>query len=354
MDRPLEQRTTRGTVEFRAPREGRSMPGMAGYALKYKRLSRNLGGFVEQVMPGAVDKSLADGLDVLARYNHDDNYLVARTGSGTMALSSDATGLLYDVPELPDTTVGRDLAVMLERGDVAHSSFAFFTVEDEWGTSEEGFPLRSLVAIRLVDVAPVNTPAYLDTSAAVRSLAARLGVDPTEVPDLAARDEIRSRLASPRVFDLAPAARDAVTDALVGPDGGGPAAGVDGGDDAAPVSEPASEHPLNERQAAQAEATEALVEAFGLFDQSSGPNGAHYMPVSPFAAEGLACANCAFFEGSRACEVVAGDIDPGAVCKLWIIPADLLSVRSSDVAVGEQRETHSLMRRRRLELIRRA
>lgn len=367
MDRPLEQRTTRGTVAFRAAQPGKKMPGMKGYALKYRRLSQNLGGFVEQVLPGSVDKSLADGLDVLARYNHDDNYLVARTGSGTMTLSSDGSGLVYEVPELPDTTVGRDLAVLLERGDVSHSSFAFFTVEDEWGTTEQGFPLRSLVAIRLVDVAPVNTPAYLDTSAAVRSLALRLGVDPSEVSDLAGRDEIRRRLAGGTVIDLAaapvpapvPVVRDAALDALVGPDGAldGPSGPVNDAVDAqgAPVAEPASEHPLNERQSAQKGAVEALVGSFGAFDQSSGPNGAHYMPDNPFAGDGLACANCAFFEGSRACEVVAGDIDPGAVCKLWIIPADLVQVRSADVDGGEQRGTHSLLaRRRRLELIQRS
>ena len=343
--RPLEQRTTRGTVEFRAPMPGKKMPGMKGYALKFDRLSQNLGGFVERVLPGAVDKSLADGLDVLTRYNHDDNYLVARTGSGTMALTADTTGLLYDVPELPDTTVGRDLAVLLERGDVSHSSFAFFTMKEDWSTTDQGFPLRSLVAVRLVDVAPVNTPAYMDTSAAVRSLAARLDVDPAEIPNLTERNEIVRRLASPKVFDLG--RRDALTDMLVGPEGaldGNATAGEEPATDApadppAPV-EVAVEHPLNERQCAQRCATEAVVAQFGLFDQSSGPNGAHYMPDNPFAADGLACASCVFYEGARSCEAVAGDIAPDAVCKLWIIPADLLSVRAGDDE-SEQRETHS-------------
>lgn len=339
-DRPLEQRTTRGTVEFRAPMPGKKMPGMKGYALKFNRLSQNLGGFVERVLPGAVDKSLADGLDVLARYNHDDNYLVARTGSGTMTLGVDSTGLLYDVPELPDTTVGRDLAVMLERGDVSHSSFAFFTMEDDWSTTDQGFPLRSLVAVRLVDVAPVNTPAYMDTSAAVRSLAARLDVDPNEIPDLAARNEIVTRLRPRTVIDLG--RRDAMADMLTGPEGAVDGSATAGEAAPAPVEapEPAAEHPLNERQCAQKEAIEVVVEAFGLFDQGSGANGAHYMAPSPFAADGLACASCTFYEGSRACEVVSGDIAPDSVCKLWIIPADLLSVRS-DESGQEQRETHS-------------
>ena len=85
-------------------------------------------------------------------------------------------------------------------------------------------------------------------------------------------------------------------------------------------------HPLNPRQQAQYEALETVVELFGKYDQSTGANGAHYAPAekNPFQAEGLVCGNCAFFEGPRACELVDGDIDPMAVCKLWIIPEDIL------------------------------
>jgi HK97 family phage prohead protease len=62
-----------------------------------------------------------------------------------------------------------------------------------------------------------------------------------------------------------------------------------------------------------------------MFDQGTGAQGAHYMADNPFAAEGLACSNCAFYDGPRACEIVAGDIDPEAVCKFWIIPETLLT-----------------------------
>ena len=61
------------------------------------------------------------------------------------------------------------------------SSFAFRTIEDEWGVTEQGFPLRTLLAVQLVDVAPVNSPAYLDTSVAARSLeASRAAAAPPE------------------------------------------------------------------------------------------------------------------------------------------------------------------------------
>jgi HK97 family phage prohead protease len=70
---------------------------------------------------------------------------------------------------------------------------------------------------------------------------------------------------------------------------------------------------------------ESVAETFGMFDQGTGPQGAHYMTENPFADSGIACSNCAFYDGPRACEIVAGDIDPNAACKFWIIPNALLT-----------------------------
>lgn len=61
-------------------------------------------------------------------------------------------------------------------------------------------------------------------------------------------------------------------------------------------------------------------ELFGPFDQGTGPDGAHYVPASPFASEGLLCQNCVFYRGPRGCGIVSGDIDPNGICKLWVIP----------------------------------
>jgi HK97 family phage prohead protease len=39
----------------------------------------------------------------------------------------------------------------------------------------------------------------------------------------------------------------------------------------------------------------------------------------------MVCSSCVFYEGPRACEVVAGDIDPAGICKLWVIPEVLIT-----------------------------
>lgn len=184
----LERRHIAKPVEYRAAEDG---PGVLfGYAATFNNYSQNLGGFVEQVAPGAFAKSLGDNLSVLCRYNHDDNYLLGTTEAQTLRLIPDDNGLGYEV-DLPATTSGNDVSVLAKRGDVRYSSFAFYTLEDEWSVTEQGFPLRTLLSVQLVDVAPVNSPAYLDSSAGMRSLADRLEVDVEQVSN-ASTAELRS------------------------------------------------------------------------------------------------------------------------------------------------------------------
>lgn len=185
MERGLEVRTAAHAVELRAGDNG--LGTLVGYAAVFNRHSQNLGGFVEQVDPGAFAKSLADAVPVMARGNHEDSALLGTTWAGTLRLSADGTGLRYEV-DLPDTSAGRDFRALAKRGDVKWSSFAFRTIEDEWGVTEQGFPLRTLRAVQLVDVAPVNSPAYLDTTVAARALEQRAAeqtataADTTETP----------------------------------------------------------------------------------------------------------------------------------------------------------------------------
>ncbi|MGH3518806.1 MAG: HK97 family phage prohead protease [Natronosporangium sp.] len=194
MTSSTERRFTAVPVELRAKEQLR----IGGYAAVFNRMSKNLGGFVEVVNPEFFSDSRSRGWpEVLARYNHDDNMLLGTTGGGTLRLSIDDTGLLYEV-DLPNSRA--DIAELVERGDVRKSSFAFRTLEDEWTTTDQGFPLRSLVSGQLVDVAPVNTPAYTDTTvgkravditAGLESLAKHVDAAIEEVRKLAEADDLR-------------------------------------------------------------------------------------------------------------------------------------------------------------------
>ena len=96
---------------------------------------------------------------------------------------------------------------------------------------------------------------------------------------------------------------------------------------------------LKAPQVALYEALEEIVDELGQFDQGIGAHGAHYMPVNPFAAQGMQCSNCAFYAGPRACEVVAGDIAPEGACKFWIIPEQLLEIPAGEPAREQESES---------------
>lgn len=89
-------------------------------------------------------------------------------------------------------------------------------------------------------------------------------------------------------------------------------------------------YPLNDRQKAQYENTESVVEVFGQFTQDHSADGCNY-EISPANQEhGLVCANCAFFmEGM--CEVVSGEIAAEGLCKLFVIPDSLQTVHDDEV-----------------------
>jgi hypothetical protein len=86
-----------------------------------------------------------------------------------------------------------DVYELVQRGDVTKSSFAFMVPPDgdDWSLNDLDIPLRTLNSIKLVDVAPVNAPAYMDTSTAVRSLAVHMHADEAEVRKLAESNDLR-------------------------------------------------------------------------------------------------------------------------------------------------------------------
>jgi len=182
----MEIRNHMEPVEVHGAGSGRLVA--TGYAARFETLSQNLGGFVEQIAPKSFNKTIKEA-DVRALYNHEPDMLLGRTSSGTLRLAVDSDGLTYEI-DLPDTTVGRDLAVLLERGDITGSSFGFRVIADEWSETPDGFPLRTLKEVALRDVGPVTFPAYVESSSALRSLAEARSLDYDLVADAAAENKL--------------------------------------------------------------------------------------------------------------------------------------------------------------------
>ena len=148
---------------------GSSSPGhLTGYAAVFDKPA-DLGEFTECVKPGAFRRTLADA-DVLALYDHERRSILGRNKAGTLKLAEDAKGLAFEL-DLPDTTLGRDLAVLVERGDVGGCSFGFRCTSggDRWST-RNGRMHRELIEVDLFEITLTAWPAYRETEVVKRSL----------------------------------------------------------------------------------------------------------------------------------------------------------------------------------------
>jgi HK97 family phage prohead protease len=180
------ERRIKTDVDFELRVEATESDGMrfTGYAAVFNSDSEPLP-FIERIMPGAFKRSLKARNEVKLFKNHNMDEVLASTRSKTLRLSEDSKGLLAEAT-LPDTTAGRDLAVLMKRGDVHAMSFGFSVPArgDSW--SDDGMT-RQLKEIRLHEVSIVTGfPAYEATTASVRSLdilASRTNVDADALAD---------------------------------------------------------------------------------------------------------------------------------------------------------------------------
>lgn len=179
----FETRPMSEPPEFRSVENGTRIVA-TGVAMRYGAKSQPLhnparGMFREEFRSSAFARSISNGADVKTHLEHGGPFL-GRTGSGTLRLMDTRSELAYEL-DLPDTSAGRDAAVLLERRDVAGSSVGFLPIDKQvtWSVDADGMALRSIGEARLGFIDLTTSPAYLDSTAemALRSLADDLGVE---------------------------------------------------------------------------------------------------------------------------------------------------------------------------------
>lgn len=187
----LERRfISQGELRVKGDGNGKKI---AGYATKFTpSISEDLGFFREQIDPHAFDECLAANPDVRGLFNHDPNQVLGRTTAGTLRLSTDSVGLMYEI-DPPATTLANDLMVSMERGDITQSSFGFICIEDTWREGVNGEYIRTVLKAELFDVSPVTFPAYADATSGVRAVRSLF-------PD--GNEEIESKLAELRAAKI--------------------------------------------------------------------------------------------------------------------------------------------------------
>lgn len=176
-----------------------------GLAIPYNRLSLDLGGFRERILPGAFDKIINRQRgrgEILSYYNHNSDMLLGRESAGTLEVIADDRGISY-VVEPPDTTAGRDVLALVRSRNLRGSSFAFTVGQkgERFTNDENGKAIREIVeASGLYELGPVNVPAYGSATSAVvaqRSYAAWLEAQADEVAaDPVAEPEVKKALRS--------------------------------------------------------------------------------------------------------------------------------------------------------------
>jgi HK97 family phage prohead protease len=168
---------------------------VSGYAAKFNEIA-----YGEVVRPGAFNKSLNDGGNVVALWNHDSSKPLASLESETLSLEVDDIGLKYEFSPA-DTTDGRNLLALLDPPIVNKSSFQFRTIKDKMTRDDEGNVLRELLEVDLIDVSPVLFPWYDGTSVGLRCLSEETGVPIDEIKELLknAADEKRVIKEDPRI-----------------------------------------------------------------------------------------------------------------------------------------------------------
>lgn len=147
--------------------DGNTLVGHAAVFGSYARVRTNAGQHLETIAPGAFDRALAQDHDVRLTVGHNQNAPLARTTAGTLRLREDNVGLAFDA-DLPDTSFGRDVRTMVQRGDLAHMSIAFEEAGHKWSL-RDGHRVQTVTDLVLHDVSLVGLPAYKGTDVRLRA-----------------------------------------------------------------------------------------------------------------------------------------------------------------------------------------
>jgi HK97 family phage prohead protease len=217
----LEVRTFPFEVEdVRAAEGGRSKDfTIKGHAAVFNTWT-DLGIFRERVAKGAFDEALSSDPHVLHLIDHDTRYVLSSTRNKTLELRADPKGL-HMWSKVAPTTYAADLRVLMERGDVSQSSFAFTVAEEEWNDeTDDGKVERTITKVgRLFDVTTTAMGAYpttdsqvaMATRAHARALAEGLPEPPpAETPDDAAPEMVADEGTETPPEDRADSEEDAV------------------------------------------------------------------------------------------------------------------------------------------------
>lgn len=178
----VELRRLNSAPELRMEQElredGSTQRYISGYAVVFEQYSKVVGDkWVEIISRNAFANT--DMSDVVMVVDHSKNagdvLARSRNGKGTLEITVDEVGVKFRFA-VPDTTVGRDIVQLIERGDISECSFGFWVKADEWryNVSLGGKMVkerRILEVKKLADLSIVMRGGYPSTSLVIEKRA---------------------------------------------------------------------------------------------------------------------------------------------------------------------------------------
>lgn len=139
-----------------------------GYFAVFDRETELWPGAFEEIAPGAFRHSLSAKDDILCLDNHSKRAVLGSTGSQTLTLEEDATGLYGKVElDLADP-MAMSAYRKVKTGKVRGCSFGFYPTKEETMHLENGDIKWRVQECDLVEVSITAFPAYKDTTISSR------------------------------------------------------------------------------------------------------------------------------------------------------------------------------------------
>jgi HK97 family phage prohead protease len=169
-------------MESEVREDGTTLRYVSGYAVVFEQYSTPFWDeIVEIISRTAFDNT--DMSDVVMVVDHSrqvgDVLARSKNGEGSLEISIDDIGVKFRFA-VPDTSVGRDVVALIERGDITECSFSFWVRKDSWSydmmVEGKRYDVRRIEDVaRLADLSIVVNGQYPQTSVGIdeRSLAMR-------------------------------------------------------------------------------------------------------------------------------------------------------------------------------------
>ncbi len=131
------------------------------------------GHFKERILPGALDKTLAErGDKIKVLFNHGFDPQIGEKPLGKPSVQDARDDALHVEVPLAETSYNDDIIALLRAGALDGMSFRFGVMSDVWDNldaADNSLPERSISELRLYEYGPVTYPAYDATTVGIRS-----------------------------------------------------------------------------------------------------------------------------------------------------------------------------------------